>query len=174
MPSCTEKGGIAMYFQQSELFKGLDEGFVKEFMDLGEKETYKTGHILFREGDRAGYFYVLLEGGVKITIGETGHTVYSVDQPGEVFGWSSLVGRDDYSASAECREKTRLLRIDVGTLNNVLEKNAVTGMHFFKRLAGVLGNRLLQTYKLMSDAAEADISRSYGTGQVLESDVKVS
>jgi CRP/FNR family cyclic AMP-dependent transcriptional regulator len=163
-----------MYFQQSDLFKGLDEGFVKEFMDLGEKKTYTTGHTLFHEGDPAGYFFVLLQGSVKITIGETGHTVYSVDQPGEVFGWSSLVGREKYTASAECREKTTLFRTDVGSLNKLLENNAGTGMLFFKGLAGVLGNRLLQTYKLMSGAAEADISRSYGTGQVLESDVKVS
>jgi CRP/FNR family cyclic AMP-dependent transcriptional regulator len=163
-----------MYFQQSELFKGLDESFVKEFTDIGEKETYNAGHKLFLEGDSAGRFFVLLEGSVRISIGETGHTVYSVDQPGEVFGWSSLVGRDNYSASAECREKTMLLKIDVGTLNNVLERDAVTGMLFFKRLAGVLGNRLLQTYKLMSDTAGADISRSYGTGQVLESDTKAS
>ncbi len=139
-----------------------------------EKETYKTGHTLFHEGDPAGYFFVLFQGSVKITIGETGHTVYSVDQPAEVFGWSSLVGRDQYSASAECREKTTLLRIDVEKLDKVLENNPATGMIFFKRLAGVLGNRLLQTYKLMSDTAEADISRSYGTGQVLESDMKVS
>jgi CRP/FNR family cyclic AMP-dependent transcriptional regulator len=163
-----------MYFQQSDLFKGLDEGFVKEFMDLGEKKTYKTGHKLFHEGDPAGYFFVLLQGGVKITIGETGHTVHFVDEPGEVFGWSSLVAREKYSASAECREKTTLLRIDVGRLNKVLEKDAVTGLLFFKGLAGVLGNRLLQTYKLMSDTPDADTSRSYGSGQVLESDTKVS
>jgi CRP-like cAMP-binding protein len=171
---CTEKGGIAMYFQQSDLFKGLSEGFVKKFMEIGEKEIYKTGHTLFHEGDPAGYFFVLLEGGVRITIGETGQTVFSADRPGEVFGWSSVVGRDKYSGSAECRETTTLLRIDVGRLNKVLEKDAVTGMLFFKVLAGVLGNRLLQTYKLMSDSAETDVSRSYGTGQVLESDMKAS
>ena len=47
-------------------------------------------------------------------------------------------------------------------------------MIFFKRLAGSLGKRLIETYRLIPDMAEMDISRSYGTGQVLESDVKVS
>lgn len=163
-----------MYFQQSDILRGLDKNFVKEFMDIAEKETHKPGYSLFREGDRAGHFYVLLKGRVKLTIGETGHSVYTVDRAGEIFGWSSLVGRDRYSASAECREATTLLRIDMGKLSKILEKHAPTGLIFFKRLAGSLGKRLLETYRLISDSAERDISRSYGTGQVLESDVKVS
>jgi CRP/FNR family transcriptional regulator, cyclic AMP receptor protein len=163
-----------MYFPQSDVLRGLDKNFVKEFMDIAEKETHKPGYTLFREGDRAGYFYVLLKGCVKLTIGETGHTVYTLDRAGEVFGWSSLVGRDKYSASAECRETTTLLRIDMGELNKILEKDAPTGLVFFKRLAGSLGKRLLETYRRMSDTGETDILRSYGTGQVLESDVKMS
>lgn len=169
-----EKGGIAMYFQQSDLLRGLDKNFVKEFMEIAEKETHKTGYALFREGDRARYFYVMLKGCVNMTIGETGHTVFSADRPGEVFGWSSLVGRERYSASAECREKTTLLRIDVVKLNQILEKDAPTGLIFFKRLAESLGSRLLQTYRMISATGDKDISRSYGTGQVLESDMSVS
>jgi CRP-like cAMP-binding protein len=163
-----------MYFQQSDILRGLDKNFVKEFMDIAERETHKTGYTLFREGDRAGHFYVLLKGRVKITIGETGHTVYTVDRAGELFGWSSLVGRGRYSASAECRETTTLLRINMGRLNKILEKDAPTGMVFFKRLAESLGKRLLETYRLIPDTGETDMSRSYGTGQVLESDAKMS
>lgn len=162
-----------MYFQKSELFKGMDDDFIKNIMGLGVEETHKTGHILFREGDRSGSFFVLLEGSVNIVIGETGHAVYSVDQPGEVFGWSSLMGRGKYSASAECRKKTILLRINAGKLDKLFENNTGSGMLFFKGLAGLLGNRLLQTYKLMSDTAQPDISRSYGTGQVLESETNI-
>jgi len=163
-----------MYFQQAELFGGLDEGFMKKFMDLGKKETHQTGHILIREGDRAGFFFVLLEGSVKITIGETGHTLFTVDQPFESFGWSSLVGRDKYSASAECREKTTLLRIDVQKFTAALEDDAKAGITFYKGLARGLGNRLVQSYRLMSDATQADVLRSYGTGQVIESEMNVS
>ena len=47
-------------------------------------------------------------------------------------------------------------------------------MIFFKRLAGSLGNRLLQTYGLLPDKAETHLPRSYGTGQVLGSDVRVA
>ncbi|MBN1104620.1 MAG: cyclic nucleotide-binding domain-containing protein [Deltaproteobacteria bacterium] len=163
-----------MYFQQSDLLRGLDKDFVKEFMDIAEKETHKTGYALFREGDRARYFYVLLKGCVKLTIGDSGHTVYTADRSGEVFGWSSLVGRAAYTASAECREATILLRVDVTKLNEILDKDPSTGLIFFKRLAGSLGNRLLQTYRMISSTPEMEMSRSYGTGQVMESEAGVS
>jgi CRP-like cAMP-binding protein len=171
--SCTEKGGTAMYFQQSDLFEGLNEGFVKEFMDIGEEITHKRESTLFRAGDAADHFYVLIEGFVEITLGEAGHTVYTVARPGEVFGWSSLVGRERYSASAQCKAATTILRLDIGRLNQVLEKDPQTGMVFFKRLARTLGNRLIQTYSLNPQMANVDISRSFGTGQVIEPDEKV-
>ncbi len=159
-----------MYFEQSDLFRGMNRDFVKDFMDVSVKESHRKGYFLFREGDRARYFYILLKGSVKINIGETGHTVHRVDQPGEVFGWSSLVGRDAYTASAECMESTKLLKIDNNRLQMVLEKDSANGLIFFKRLARTLGGRLLQSYKMISGTSQPDVSLSFGTGQVQESE----
>jgi CRP-like cAMP-binding protein len=143
-------------------------------MDFAEKETFKAGYTLFRAGERADRLYVLLSGCVEITIGETVHSAYTANHPGEVFGWSSLLGREGYSASAECKEETTTLGIDASRLNSLLEKDEHSGMIFFKRLAGILGNRLLQLYSRTLNTAEADVSRSYGTGQVMETDRTVS
>jgi CRP-like cAMP-binding protein len=159
-----------MYFLQSDLFRGASKDFVKEFMDLAIKESHRKGYLLFRRGDRARYFYILVKGQVKIRIGENGHTVCPVDRSGEAFGWSSLVGRDVYFASAECKISTNLLKINVEKLQKILEKDPANGLIFFKRLAGTLGDRLLQTYKMISVASQAEISSSFGTGQVLESE----
>ena len=158
-----------MYFQQSDILRGLSRDFVKELMDITTKESHKKGYVIFHKGVRARYFYILLKGQVKIRIGETGHSVYTVDHPGEAFGWSSLVGRDVYSASAECNQPTKLLKIEVEKLENVMENDPANGLIFFKHLAGTLGNRLLQTYNMISGSFEREISPSFGTGQVMES-----
>ena len=158
-----------MYFEQGDLLRGMNKDFVKEFINLAIKESHKKGYFLFREGNRANYFYILLKGRVKITIGETGHAVYTVDHPGEVFGWSSLVGRNAYSASAECREPTKILKFGIKKLQRILEKDPSNGLIFFKRLSGTLGNRLLQTYHMIYGASQPGISPSFGTGQVQES-----
>ncbi len=139
-----------MIIDQGELLQGTTMVFMKEFTELTVRESHKKGDFIFHEGDKAAYFYTLIKGYVKLNIGETGHKVYIVSKPGEAFGWSSVVGRDVYSASAECTEPTALLRIDRGKLQNLLEKHPECGVIFYKKLAEVLGNRLIQCYEIIS------------------------
>lgn len=79
---------------------------MKEVMALAVKESHKKGKTLFHEGNEAANFYILTKGHVKLAIGDTGQSVYIVNHPGEIFGWSSIVGRDVYTASAEWVEAT--------------------------------------------------------------------
>jgi CRP-like cAMP-binding protein len=160
--------------KQSDLLKGLSKDFVKQVMEVAEKETHKGGYILFKEGDRAKQIYILLKGRVSLTMGETGHIVYTVDHPGEVFGWSSLVGRRGFSTTAECKETTKLLKISVQKLEKLFEKDRANENIFLRQLAALLGARLIQSYKMISNKAQADLSLSYGTGQVQESVISVS
>jgi len=163
-----------MYMKQSDLLKGLSKDFRKQLMEAAEEETHKAGYLLYKEGDRAAHIYILLEGRVSITIGDRAHTVYTVDNPGEIFGWSSLVGRKGYSASVGCKEPTKLLKISVKKLDALFEKDRASEIIFFRQLAAGLGARLIQSYKMISDKAQADTSLSYGTGQVQESTITVS
>ena len=160
-----------MYIQQTELFRGMGKDFLKEVMSITTKESNREGDFLFHKGDPAIYSYVLLKGHVDLTIGEDGHLVFVVSRPGEAFGWSSLIDREVYSASAECREPTRLLKMDREKFLKILEKDPSNGFIFFKRLAGMLGNRLVQSYKQISGASQAETSPSFGTGQTLRSAV---
>ena len=73
--------------------------------------------------------------------------VYDVRRNGEAFGWSSLIGRDIYSTSAECIEPTKLLKTDSKKLRRILEKDPANGVVFFRQLAATLGNRLIESYK---------------------------
>jgi CRP-like cAMP-binding protein len=85
-------------------------------------------------------------GRVKLHLGETGKVVHHVSRPGEIIGWSGLVGREAYTASAECTTPTELQKIQAGKLRDILEKNPVDGLVFFENLAKILGDRLFQSY----------------------------
>jgi CRP-like cAMP-binding protein len=163
-----------MYIQQSDVLRGLGKEFVKTVMDLAHKEDHKRGFILYREGDRASHFFILLKGRVNIALGQTGHAVYTVDHPGEAFGLSSLIGRERYIASAECREPTKLLRFSAKEFEKAIEADPVNSLLFFRRLAATLGARLFQAFQMISGAAQPEASVSFGTGQVMESDATVS
>jgi len=139
-----------MYIKQSELFMGTSMDFVKKFMDISQMASHPKGEILFREYDPAGYFFILLSGRVKLSIGDTGQMVYEASRVGEAFGWSSLIGGNEYSASAECMEPTKLLKTDNQKFRRVLDQDPDNGIIFFKQLAATLGNRLLESYKIIS------------------------
>ncbi len=136
-----------MYIKQSELLMGTSMDFIKKFMDISQMVSHEKGDILFRENDPALFFFVLLNGRIKLGVGESDRMVYDVRQNGEAFGWSSLIGRDIYSASAECIEPTTLLKTDSQKLKKELENDPANGIVFFKQLAATLGNRLLESYK---------------------------
>jgi CRP/FNR family cyclic AMP-dependent transcriptional regulator len=139
-----------MYIKQSELFMGTSMDFVKKFMDISEMSSHKKGEILFRENDPANFFFILLNGRVKLSVGQPKQVVYNAARNGEAFGWSSLIGGAVYSASAECLEPTKLLKTDSNKLSGILAKDADNGIIFFKQLAATLGNRLLETYKVIN------------------------
>jgi len=139
-----------MLIDQGDLLWGMDMLFVKDFMAVAAKVHLEKGNLIFREGDKADYFYTLVEGRVRLTIGEPAKEIYIIHKAGEAFGWSSLIDRNYYSATAECLEPTFLLQFEKNKLNTFLLKDIESALTFYKRLAGMLGNRLIQCYKLIS------------------------
>jgi CRP/FNR family transcriptional regulator, cyclic AMP receptor protein len=157
-----------MYLKQSDLFWELNHDFVKAVMGHSVKQTFESGQILFREGDAAGYFYVLIKGRIRLTIGDGTRVVHTVSRAGECFGWSALLDRKAYSAAAECRQPSELILIDAHRFTRTIEEDPVSGMRFMKRLAAMLGNRLIANYQVVSSLHAAETARSYGTNQVAE------
>jgi CRP-like cAMP-binding protein len=160
-----------MYFEQKDIFRAMNKSFVKKIMNVSATESYEQGDLLFQQGDPANQFYILLRGRIKLTLGESGQSVYIVSHGGEAFGWSSLIDRETYTASAECMTPVKLHRFDQEKVLKILEEDPANGLVFFKRLADILGNRLLHSYKMMSTAAQTGVSPSFGTGQVMDTTV---
>jgi len=160
-----------MYHKQKDIFRAMNKSFVKKIMNVSTTESYEQKDFLFQQGDLANQFYILLKGRIKLILGETGHAVYIVSNAGEAFGWSSLIDRETYTASAECMTLVKLLRFDQEKVLKILEEDPTNGLVFFKRLADILGNRLLHSYKMISAAAQTEVSTSFGTGQVMTTTV---
>lgn len=155
-----------MYIKQKELFEGLGKGFIKEIIDLTEKKTYRAGDVVFREGNHASRFHVLLRGRVRLTVGEGRQVAFTVNHAGEAFGWSSLLGRGTYAASAVCEEPTALLRVDRVKLSMVMEKDPANGLILLRRLGHMLGHRLHEAYKVIGGRTES--FEAYGSRQTME------
>jgi CRP-like cAMP-binding protein len=157
-----------MLVKQAELFWGLGHDFVEKLMADASKVSRSAGDVLFVKGDKARYFYTLLKGRVRLSIGENGRLVFDVSRAGESFGWSSLVDRDQYSASAECVEDTTVVKMDRDRLATTCLKYPRDGHLFMKRVAGMLGRRLLRSYAMLLSLQDAAETASQGTDQLVE------
>lgn len=133
-----------MHFSQSDLFWGMSTGFVTAATDLAVHITCQKGEKLFDIGDPADRFYVLLKGSVTMKRGNG--NLYTAENAGEIFGWSSLINRPEYAASATCDTVTELLNIKCEPFLNLLDKSSDDKAALFERLAKMLGNQLLEVY----------------------------
>jgi CRP-like cAMP-binding protein len=158
----------AMFLKQSDLFWGMEHDFVKKVMDVSVKQSRNKGDVLFRAGDPADKFYILVKGRVRLGIGDVGPTatVHTVSHPGECFGWSSLIERDSYTAMAECSDRCELTVIGRKDFDAVLAKNPANGVVFLKRLAGLISQRLTNSYRMLSSELPAIGEGAPGTGQL--------
>ena len=157
-----------MYLKQRDLFGSLDKDFVKDIMDIAETQSHEEGEMLFHEGDPAAWLFVLLKGCVKLTLGQTGRVVYVVSNAGEMFGWSSLVGRTSYSATGECMLPTKLLRFERSKLEQIIYDDAAASVQLFKTLAAILGERLIRSYAIDFASVGEEAYTAAGTGQVMD------
>ena len=157
-----------MYLKQGDIFWGVSEECLKKIYKSSRKESFAGGQVLFEEGSPADTFYSLVKGRVRLSIQRAGQTVYTVNRAGEAFGWSSLIDRGSYSATAETIEDSILTMVDKVSLRKILHEYPQDGYIIFRRLARTLGERLLQSYEIIAAASQHAPSVSHGTGQVQE------
>jgi CRP-like cAMP-binding protein len=136
-----------MFIQEVELFKGIPSHIIDEIAELVTQESHPAGHVLFREGDFADYLYILEEGDLDLTVKRDKQLSFSVDKTGSVFGWSSLVEPNLYTAKAECVKESSVIKIDADRLMRIFQKHPAEGLTIMKRLAGVIATRLIKSYK---------------------------
>jgi CRP-like cAMP-binding protein len=138
-----------MNIDQADLFEGMDRLFIQGFMKLTTREQYLKGDFIFHEGDKANFFYTLIEGFVKLSIGDNEKEVFIMRHPGEAFGLSSILDRNYYYASAECVEPSHLHKIERNELNQLLHDYPQASAVFYKRVANRLAQRLVESYKII-------------------------
>ena len=150
-----------MFIEEIDFFNGMTIEVIDEIFKISVVEAYSEGDILFKQGDPAYYFLLLEEGEIRLTIGEEGHIGFTMS-PGDAFGWSSLADRDVYTATAECKLPCKLIKIETDKLDKIFQKYPASGLIFFKRLAKLIGERLIRTYNTLLSAYKSEGQPSYG------------
>jgi CRP-like cAMP-binding protein len=158
-----------MIIQEADLFRDLRQETMTDIAATMVEESYPKGSVLFKAGEPADSFYLIVDGRVRLAVGTEAEIDYTASRPGEAFGWTGMVGRTTYVASAECATPCRLAKIEKEKLERILERDPATGMLFYKRLAAAVVQRLIDNYGMfLSEGSLKGVT--YGTGQVMGSE----
>jgi len=154
-----------MFIKEADLFQGVGVHTIGEIAMESTEKVFKRGDVIFREGDQAEAFYVLIEGNVEISIGERGAINFIVGRPGEVFGWAALVDPYMRTGTVVCTADTKVLSVPTDVMERVMKKYPEDGLRIMRHLTSILAQRLRVAYQAAS--SEADLTaaanpKSYG------------
>ena len=138
--------GREIRITEMDLFSGLDHHLLGKIADSACSEvTYRQGVLIFQAGEVAKDLFILEQGVVELSIGD-GKTVYSLTDPGEIFGWSSIVENCHYTATAAAKTDIQAVKINADKMNRQLNANPMAGLTIYRRLASIFNKRLSSMY----------------------------
>lgn len=113
------------FLRSLKFFSGLPESDTSAFHDASDIKDYPKGKHLFRQGDKADRFFVILQGWVKLYRGtaEGEEAIVALFTRGDVFGEAAIFDNSDYPFSAEAVEDARLIEIPAHTLKDRAKTN---------------------------------------------------
>jgi CRP/FNR family cyclic AMP-dependent transcriptional regulator len=131
----------------SRLFEGLSGAALDLVVGLAEEREFERGVTVFSEGEQGDWFYLLLEGRVRVTrsLGGLGDEVLAILDPGDVFGELSLIDGGERSATARTDERCRVLAFDRAVFEDFLLMRQDLAVEVLWNLVRVLGDRLRAT-----------------------------
>jgi len=151
-----------MILKETELFKGVDFEVMNEIADICSEESYSKDTVLFEKDEEAKCLYILFEGTVYLVIKNGGSITYNLSEPGDVFGWSSMLENGKYTASGICATDLKVVKIEKDKLNRIFQNHPEVGFKVLQGLAGVISRRLSNAYSDLLSARSTDTTPSYG------------
>jgi CRP/FNR family cyclic AMP-dependent transcriptional regulator len=151
-----------MIVKEIEIFKGIAPEVMNQIADICLEENYSKDVVLFNKGEKAENLYILEEGSVHLVIENGGTITYTLNEQGQVFGWSSMVESGQYTASGICATDLKVLKIEKDRLDKIFSQYPDAGLRILKRLAAVISQRLTNAYNDLLSARRQDTTPSYG------------
>jgi CRP/FNR family transcriptional regulator, cyclic AMP receptor protein len=128
--------------------RGLSEAHLETLAACAMRVRFNPGDFIFRKGDPANRFYLLITGKVVIEaeLGETRATVQTISG-GDVLGWSWLFPPYYFEFQARALETTEMMFFYGTRLRDLCDETPELGYQVLTRVAKVVIDRLVSTEK---------------------------
>jgi CRP-like cAMP-binding protein len=134
--------------------KNLGEPHLGRVAALARLLECPAGMVLFQEREDAPFVYFVLSGTVNLEVEEPDRGLVRVFTagPGDLVGWSPILGRRCMTATGRVATPCRLAALEVKELAELCERDPRFAATFLRQLACVLSDRLWGTRRLLARA----------------------
>jgi len=142
--------------EQQSFFKGLSGPHLQLLADSAMATQFEAGHWIFRQGDPANRFYLILEGKVSLEseVKERGMLPIRTLGPGDDLGWAWLFPPYYMHFSAWASEPTRAFFFYGTRLREQCETNHELGYQLMKRIVQVVVQNLNATQQRLLECTD--------------------
>jgi len=125
---------------------GLADDQIAKLAALVTEVTFAEDQVILTDRQQSQYFYLVVNGSVNIELRTPTFTASVVHVgPGEAFGWSALLDRQDTLFQVRARERTVALRIAGADLAQVFRNDSELGVEILLRTLQVVAGRIQAT-----------------------------
>lgn len=129
------------------LFEGIEAEARQEIIDNCSEKHFEKDSIVFQKGESADFLYILLEGEANLIMKNEGSVIYSLTEPGEAFGWSSIVEKGVYSASCVCLTDIKVMRITKEKIDDIFNRYPRSAVALYRRLGSIFSKRMGNAFR---------------------------
>lgn len=124
----------------------FNDDYLREIAAIAELKDLPAATVVFREGEASSNIYIPTEGriGLEIRVPKNSVRIFTVG-PGELLGWSPLLGTARMTATARTLTPCRLVVLHAPQLLALCQHNPKLGFEFIRRTALALAQRLNAT-----------------------------
>ncbi len=138
--------------REQPFLKGLSAAHVEKLMAMSSEVQFDADDIIFREGQKSDFFYLLMSGKVALEIRTSGHIlIVQTLGPGDELGWSSYLEEETRRFQARALVQVQALRFEGKRLRKACAEDRDLALALEHRLLQVVSSRLQATLLQLSD-----------------------
>jgi CRP-like cAMP-binding protein len=137
---------ITNTLQEIQFLHDMVPEYVDRIANISQMREFDEFDVVFRDGQLAENLYLVMSGNVHVEspIGDGHYKHILTLGPGELAGWSSLLG-ECYTTRGTTPDSAWLLEISVKCLKEICQRDPEFGFEFMRRTTAALAKRLSTT-----------------------------
>lgn len=140
-------GELRFHLEQLAFSADFPAEVLQQLAKAAQLQDLTPSQVVFREGGVNHMLYLVVDGrlALEMLIPGRGASRILTIGPGEMCGWSALLGEGKMTATALATQNTKVVAIAGDQLRQLCDDNRDFGFHLMRQMAFALSSRLIAT-----------------------------